>query len=161
MTISEQLKTELEKALSGDAWYGSPVYTIIDKVSFETAYEKPAGSVHNIAGIVMHMVSWTEEVIDRMNGMSAALPSSGNWPHPGTPDEEKWQNYVDDLKLVSVNLLGIIQDFPEEQWKELINDERGTKLVVTYEQMILGFIQHQVYHAGQIAILTRMIQTGH
>ena len=157
MTISEQLKTELEKVLSGAAWYGMPVYAIIEKVSFETAYEKPGGAAHNIAGIVLHMASWTEEVMDRMNGMNAQLPSSGDWPDPGAPDEQKWQNYVDNLKLVNVNLLGVIQNFPEEQWKELINDERGTKLVVTYEQLIWGYIQHQVYHAGQIAILNRII----
>ena len=161
MNTSTKLTTQLTQILSGDAWYGTPVYPIIEQVSFEAAFEKPPGSIHNIAEIVLHMLAWTEEVMDRMNGMTAGLPSSGDWPETGAPTEQKWQNYVDDLKLVSVNLLGVIQNFPEEQWKELINDERGTKLVVTYEQMIIGFIQHQVYHAGQIAILTRMIQTGH
>jgi hypothetical protein len=88
MTISEQLKLDLEKVLYGDPWYGSSVYSIIDQVSFEAAFEKPPGSVHNIAGIVLHMISWTEEVIDRMNGLTAQVPSSGDWPDPGTPDEQ-------------------------------------------------------------------------
>jgi uncharacterized damage-inducible protein DinB len=158
MTISEKLGLELEKTLSGDAWYGKPVYKIIEAVSFEAAYEKPAGSVHNIAAIVLHMISWTEEVMDRMNGMEAQRPSSGDWPEPGAPDEEKWQIYVSDLKLVNVNLLGVIQNFPEEQWKDLINDNREGKTVVSYEDLIIGFIQHQVYHAGQIALLTRITQ---
>jgi len=64
--------------------------------------------------VVLHMIAWTEEVIDRMNGQAAQMPFSGDWPDPGTPDEQKWQNYVSDLKLVNVNLLGIIQNFPEE-----------------------------------------------
>ncbi|HEY4324434.1 MAG TPA: DinB family protein [Mucilaginibacter sp.] len=157
MTISEELKQELEKVLSGAAWYGTPVYTIIEQVSFEAAYEKPAGSLHNIAEIVLHMVSWTEEVIDRMNEMQAQMPSSGDWPDPGKPDEQKWQNYVNDLKLVNVNLLGVIQNFPEEKWDDLINDDRGSEPVTTYKELINGFIQHQVYHAGQISILNRII----
>ena len=156
MTTSEELKQELETVLTGDPWYGTPIYSIIEKVSFEAAYEKPGGSVHNIAGIVLHMISWTEEVIDRMNGMAAQMPSSGNWPDPGTPDEQKWQTYVSDLKLVNVNLIGVIQDFPEERWSELINDIRASEPVTSYKGLITGFIQHQIYHAGQIALLTRI-----
>ena len=160
MTISEKLSKELEQVLSGDAWYGPPVYEILKNVSFETAYEKPGGSVHNIAGIVLHMLSWTEEVMDRMNGMTADVPSSGDWPNPGAPDEQKWQQYVNDLKLVNVNLVGVIQNFPEEQWNEPILDERNRELGtgVSYEQLVTGLIQHHVYHSGQIALLVRISQ---
>jgi uncharacterized damage-inducible protein DinB len=160
MTKSEQIKQNLEQVLWGEPWYGQPVYTIIDQVSFEAAYEKPPGSVHNIAGIVLHMLAWTEEVLDRLNGMAASIPSSGDWPDPGKPDEQKWQNYVNDLKLVNVNLLGAIQNFPEEKWDELINDTRESAPTTTYEHLIVGFIQHQIYHAGQIALLLRITQIG-
>ncbi len=159
MTLSEQLKLDLEKVLYGDPWYGSPVYDIIDQVSFESAFEKPGGSVHNIAGIVLHMISWTEEVIDRMNGQAAQLPSSGDWPDPGTPDEQKWQNYVNDLKLVNVNLLDIIQHFPEEDWNQPFLDDRNRELGtgVSFEELVKGLIQHHIYHSGQVALLNRIV----
>jgi len=158
MTISEQLKQDLEKVLYGDPWYGPNVYDIIGKVSFEAAFEKPPGSIHNIAGIVLHMISWTEEVMDRMNGMPAQMPSSGDWPDPGTPEEQKWQNYVNDLKLVNVNLLGLIQNFPEEEWTEPYKDERNRELGtgVSFEELVKGLIQHHIYHSGQIALLNRI-----
>ncbi|MDR6941574.1 DinB family protein [Mucilaginibacter pocheonensis] len=159
MSISVELSYQLEKVLSGDPWYGSPVYDIVDGISFETAYEKPPGSIHNIAEIVLHMIAWTEEVMDRMNGLTAGMPTSGDWPETGSPDEQKWQNYVNDLKLVNVNLVGIIQNFPPEQWSELINDERNRDLGtgVTYEELINGLIQHHIYHSAQIALLNRII----
>ena len=157
MTISEELKQNLETVLSGDAWYGTPIYTIIEQVSFEAAYEKPRGSVHNIAEIVLHMLAWTEEVLDRMNGMTAGLPSSGDWPETDKPDEQKWQTYVNDLKLVNVNLLSVIENFPEENWNDPINDARESESAICYKKLINGFIQHQVYHAGQIALLNRII----
>src|SRR6201991_2398905 len=128
MSISKELSHQLENILSGDPWYGSPVYTIIEGISFEAAYEKPPGSVHNVAEIVLHMIAWTEEVMDRMNGLPSGIPTSGDWPETGSPSEQKWQNYVEDLKLVNVNLIGIIQNFPEEQWNEPINDERSREL---------------------------------
>jgi uncharacterized damage-inducible protein DinB len=159
MTTSEKLQNELQRILSGDPWYGNNVYSIIEQVSFEAAFEKAPGAAHTIAEIVLHMLAWTEEVLDRLNGKSAGLPLSGDWPDTGSPDEEKWRNYVIDLKLVNVNLLGAIEHFPEEQWSESINDERNSELGtgVTYEEMVDGLIQHHVYHSGQIAILNRII----
>lgn len=159
MNISEKISKELEQVLSGDPWYGSSVYGILEKVSFETAYEKPGGSVHNIAGIVLHMLSWAEEVMDRLNGMAAQMPSSGDWPDPGMPDEQKWQQYVNDLKLVNVNLLGVIQNLFEEQWEEPILDERNpeTGTGVSNEELVRGLIQHFVYHSAQVALLIRII----
>jgi uncharacterized damage-inducible protein DinB len=159
MTTSEKLSTGLQTILSGDAWYGSPVYEIVENVTFEAAYEKPPGSIHNIAEIVLHMIAWTEEVMDRMNGLSAGIPTSGDWPDTGAPDEQKWQNYVDDLKLVNVNLTGVIQSFPQERWDEPIKDERNRELGtgVSYEELINGLIQHHIYHSGQIALLNRII----
>jgi uncharacterized damage-inducible protein DinB len=159
MTIAEKLQHELENILSGDPWYGSSVYDIIGQVSFEAAYEKSDRSVHTIAAIVLHMIAWTEEVMDRMNGQTASIPTSGDWPDTGTPDEQKWQNYVSDLKLVNVNLLKVMRDFPQEQWDELITDERNRELGtgVSYEELISGLIQHHIYHSGQIALLNRII----
>lgn len=159
MTTSEKLQNELRNVLSGDPWYGNNVYSIIEQVSFESSFEKPPGAAHCIAEIVLHMLSWTEEVLDRLNGKEPSLPLSGDWPETGSPDEEKWQNYVNDLKLVNVNLLAAIGNFPEKRWNEQVSGEREPSLGtgVTYEGLVNGFIQHHVYHAGQIAILNRII----
>jgi len=158
MNTADKLNQQLSNVLSGRPWYAPGVYSTIEKVSFEAAYEKPPGSIHNIAEIVLHMLAWTEEVMDRMNGMTAGVPTSGDWPQTGAPDEQKWQNYVDDLKLVNVNLQCIIQNFPDEQWNELVDDQRDNKKDVTYAGMIEGLIQHYIYHSGQIALLYRITQ---
>jgi uncharacterized damage-inducible protein DinB len=94
-----------------------------------------------------------------MNGKPAGVPFSGDWPEPGSPEEQRWQNYVDDLKLVNVNLIGVIQNFPQEQWDEPIKDERNREMGtgVSYEELINGLIQHHIYHSGQIALLNRII----
>ncbi|MET3502290.1 putative damage-inducible protein DinB [Mucilaginibacter sp. SG538B] len=153
MTTSQKLFNQLQSVLSGEPWYGPSVYSIVDAISFEAAYEKPAGSIHNIAGIILHMVGWTEEVMDRMNGMNAQLPVRGDWPEPGLPDEQKWKWIVEDLKLVNVNLAGFIQNFPEENWNKAV----GGKEAETYEYQVSGLIQHHIYHSAQIALLNRMI----
>ena len=157
MTTVELLTEKLNKVFSGQPWYGMPIYDIIDGVTFETAFEKPANTAHNIAEILLHMMSWTEETMDRLNEKPASEPVSGDWPATGSPTEEKWQIWKDDLKLLNVNLTKAIRDLPDEKWEHPIIDERSSAPVTTHTGLIEGFIEHQVYHAGQIALLTRII----
>jgi len=156
MNTGEKLIQEFEEILSGEPWYGDPIYKILDRVTFDSAYEKPIPTAHNVAEILLHMLSWTEEVMDRMNGMTASTPSSGDWPEPDAPDEQKWQLWIEDIKLVNVNLIKIMRDFPEEQWNDKIDDKRGGE-PTSYEALIHGFFHHQIYHAGQIALLVKMV----
>jgi uncharacterized damage-inducible protein DinB len=156
MTTSEKLTLELTKVLSGHPWYGPSIYEILDRVTFESAYER-VGHTHTIAELILHMVSWTEEVMDRLNEKPASLPVSGDWPHPGDPDENKWKMWIDDLKLVNVNLVKTMQDFPEDKWSEPMLREIDDEPAVTYEELVYGLIQHHVYHSGQIALLVRAI----
>jgi uncharacterized damage-inducible protein DinB len=155
-TISTKLQQELEKTLSGQPWYGSPVYAILEQVTFETAYEK-AGHAHTIAEIILHMLSWTEEVMDRLNEKPASLPLSGNWPATGDPDEQKWKLWIDDLKLVNVNLIKAVRDFPEEKWNDPIIDERDNAHITTYQELVYGLIQHHIYHSAQVAVLMKVV----
>lgn len=157
MKTAETLIQEFEKVYAGQPWYGPSIYEILDRVTFESAYEKPSPAAHNVAEIILHMLSWTEEVIDRLNGMTAGTPSSGDWPETGAPDEQKWKLWINDLKLANANLVRTINELPDEQWDQLIDDRRGNEPVTTHAGLVYGFIQHQIYHAGQIAILVKII----
>lgn len=157
MRTADKLQQEFEKIFSGEPWYGYPIYQVIESVTFETAFEKPQRATHNIAEILLHMLTWTQEVSSRMQGNAAGMPQGGNWPAAGELDEQKWQKWVNDLKLANLILIDIIQKFSDNNWDNLINDTRESEPITTYEGLIYGFIQHQVYHAGQIAILKRII----
>jgi uncharacterized damage-inducible protein DinB len=159
MSNSSKLQYQLQTILYGNAWYGTPIYTILDSVSFEAAYEKAPGASNSIAAIVLHMLAWTEEVTQRLQGGLAAIPVRGDWPDPGTPDEQKWKELVSYFKLANVELLKLVGDFHGEQWTDSTNDDRGryTGADASYEAMITGLMQHHVYHAGQIALLNKII----
>ncbi|MBK0379808.1 DinB family protein [Mucilaginibacter segetis] len=152
------LQPYLQQVLAGYPWYGTNVYDIIGSTTFEAAYEKPGGSVHNIAGILLHMLNWTIEVSERIQGKEAGMPEAQNWPDPGTPDEQKWQTLINDFKLANTRLAGIIQDMPADTWDKPINDTRDEPgAPASYAETINGLIQHHIYHAGQIALLNRII----
>jgi len=157
MTNSERLYNQLSTALYGHAWYGQPVYNIIDGLSVDSAYEKLLGTSHSIAAILMHMLSWTEEVISRMQGNVAAEPAGGDWPDVGESSEQGLQQLVSNFKLVNVELLQLISDFPEDKWCAPVNDPREiySGYESSYEALVVGLIEHHVYHVGQIVLINK------
>jgi uncharacterized damage-inducible protein DinB len=159
MDKSAKLQTQLETVLYGRPWYGTPIYTILESVSFEAAYEKPERASHSIAEILTHMLAWTEEAINRMQANPAGKPLRGDWLEAGTPDEQKWLQLISSFKLANVDLTQLISGFPEEEWTEVTNDDRGkySDYGATYEALITGLMQHHVYHTGQISLLNKMI----
>jgi len=158
MTNSERLYNQLSTALYGHAWYGEPVYNIIDGLSVESAYEKLPGASHSIAEILMHMLSWTEEVISRMQGNVAAEPAGSDWPDVGEPNEQVLRQMISNFKLVNVELLQMINDLPEDKWCTPVNDPRGkySGYEASYEALVVGLIEHHVYHAGQIVLINKL-----
>ncbi|OCX51286.1 hypothetical protein BEL04_14720 [Mucilaginibacter sp. PPCGB 2223] len=158
MTNSERLYNQLTTALYGHAWYGEPVYHIIDGLSFESAYETLPGASHSIAAILMHMLSWTQEVTSRMQGNIAAEPAPGDWPDVGQPGEQALQQLVSDFKLANVALLQLINDYPEDKWCTPVNDPRRiySGYEASYEALVVGLIEHHIYHAGQIVLINKL-----
>ncbi|RCH55042.1 hypothetical protein DJ568_11265 [Mucilaginibacter hurinus] len=158
MIKSEKLAAELRTVLSGNAWYGTPVYEMLDTIPFDIAYLRPPGGAHSIAEITMHMLNWTEEAISRMQGNKAGMPENGNWPNAGAADEQRWSKLLTRYKLINAEFGRVIQAFPDGNWDALTNDDRDEPSTGgNYEELVHGLIQHHVYHAGQIGIIKRML----
>lgn len=159
MTTAETLQNKLQTVLSGDAWYGPNIYDVLAQITFEAAYEKPPGSIHNIAEILLHMLGWTQEVTERMHDKVASDPDGGDWPDACSPDERRWQTLISDYKLANTILAGVILNFDEDKWQQPTNDYRynDTGEGTSYAELIEGIIQHHIYHSGQIALLNRIV----
>jgi uncharacterized damage-inducible protein DinB len=157
MTTASKLQQELENTFLGKPWFGTPIATLITQGSWLSAFTVPANALHSVAHLILHMTGWTEEVISRLQGNTAGDPIRGDWPEPGAASEQKWQQMVIDLDEANGNLIKAIQAFPDDKWGEKIDDQRGVfEPVPTYKELVYGLIQHQIYHAGQIAFLNRM-----
>src|SRR5687767_5850318 len=70
MSVTEteitRILDELNRAHSGDAWYGTPVTQILAGVDHGQAAARPFEGVHTIWEIVLHMTAWKNEVRRRL-----------------------------------------------------------------------------------------------
>jgi uncharacterized damage-inducible protein DinB len=148
---------QLEREHAGDPWHGSPISAILGGITWQQAAAKPIPGAHSIWEVVLHLTGWKNEVRRRLSGAPAGAPDHGDWPDVGEPSAERWAEAVENLHLAHRLLVSGVKEFPEPNLYIPTNDQRNRELGVgvTYYELLHGVVQHDVYHAGQIAILKK------
>jgi uncharacterized damage-inducible protein DinB len=157
MSEISRIIDQLQREHDGDPWHGSPLLSILDGVSAEQAVSRPLARSHSIWELVLHVTGWKNEVARRVKGAPAGEPPEGDWPPVGDPTPVRWQTALQRLTEAHRGLVAAIEALPESKLHEPTNDPRDRPLGsgVAYYVLLHGAVQHDVYHAGQIAILRK------
>lgn len=155
-TEVEHIIDQLERAFEGDAWHGQSLSEILTGITADQAATHPIPHVHSIWEIVLHVAAWQKAVRERLQGKPmVSLPDEVDWPTPGDTSEKAWFD--------AVELLRSEYEMLQEEalkWKERDLGETTEGQRFTVYQMLHGVVQHNVYHAGQIAILKKATTGG-
>jgi uncharacterized damage-inducible protein DinB len=148
---------ELTREYDGDPWHGSPLVEILKGVGAKQASARPLADAHSIWELVLHVTAWKNEVRRRLSGAPAGEPLEGDWPEPGEPTNERWSSALERLHHAHRDLLAAIETLPETRLQAPSNDPRDkvSGAGVPYYVLLHGAVQHDVYHAGQIALLKK------
>lgn len=148
MNVCKHLAAELERALEGGAWHGSSWRELLEETPFEVAAARPVAGAHTIAEIVHHSVTWQEVVRQRLLGEAPQVSDDENWPATAITDEDAWVALRAKLLATGRALGEAVAAFPVERLHEKRPGVDGT-----WFELILGQLQHMLYHAGQIPML--------
>ena len=156
---SSRLIDQFQRAHDGDPWHGSPLKDILKGVTAERAARKPANGAHSIWELVLHLTAWRNETARRATGAPAGEPAEGDYPPVGAPTPARWKAALADLDKSHANLVTAVRGMPDAQLLQPTNDPRDRELGlgVTHYELFHGIVQHDAYHAGQIAILKRIL----
>lgn len=157
MTEIDRIVDELEREHGGDPWHGNPLREILHGIDPGQAALRPLPKAHTIWETVLHIISWKNEVRRRVGGAPSGTPAEGDWPAPPLPTAEHWQETLDALEASHKALVAAVAGLTEAALFEPTSDprERATGLGVSYYVLLHGIAQHDVYHAGQIALLKK------
>ena len=154
-----RIADQISRAHGGDPWHGSPVKAILDGVTHEQAARRPPNGAHSIWELVLHMTGWRNEVARRATGEPAGEPAAGDWPAVGDPTAARWQAALAALDASHENLIAVVSRLSDERMLQPTNDPRNRELGtgVSYYELLHGIVQHDAYHAGQIAIVKKIV----
>jgi nicotinate-nucleotide pyrophosphorylase (carboxylating) len=153
MSEVSRILDQLRRAWDGDAWHGPPLAKILAGTTAVTAVTRPGAGAHSIAEIVLHLTTWHEVALRRLQGEEYEPPAGENWPEVTSLGEPAWQNVLFELRRSFENLCVALEDLEEEQ---LVGPAPGKDYSVYV--LLHGVVQHNLYHAGQIALLKKLAQ---
>jgi uncharacterized damage-inducible protein DinB len=142
---------ELHKqAFEGGAWHGPALLELVEEIHVDHAAAKPIAHAHSIWEIVLHIAAWQDAVLKRLNGEAVDLNGDQDWPPVNDNSEGAWDEAIERLKTGHQKLAQKIAALTEA---DLLNKVPGRDHTVY--TTVHGLIQHNLYHAGQIAILKK------
>lgn len=155
MTETERTLDQFERAFSGDAWYGDSLSEILENVTTEKALARPFPNALNIWELVLHL-TFTEEIMRRrIEGEAAKIVGAEDFPTVSETSEAAWENTLEELKTSHEKLVKTIKNLNDAQLDETVKGYDHSKYFLLH-----GLIQHLVYHAGQIALIKKMLADG-
>ena len=152
MTEIERIVEEYDRVMHGSAWHGDPIWQILDSVSAECAAHRPIAGAHTIWEIVLHMTFWEGVGARRLAGQRAGLDEALNFPAPPAATEANWQKARDAFRASNQEFREALAKLDAARLDEL--SAAGKR---NFYEEAHGVIQHNVYHAGQIALLKKSL----
>ncbi len=153
MSESARIADQLRRAFAGDAWHGDSLLQILDGVTAAQASARRIAHAHTIWELVLHIAAWDSAVRRRLGGEAVELSDEQNFPPARDTSETAWRKAVEHARRVHEDLVRAVEQFPEPRLGERVPGKQGAHH--TYYYMLHGVVQHELYHAGQIALLKK------
>ncbi len=144
MRRTEFLIDQLERSFNGNPWHGPSLHGLINGIREEEAKAHPLPHRHSIFELLTHIATWIDVVARRISGEAVDGAAVKEGCDPATP----WPEIVAQLDRAHGRLCDSIRRLDDAALGQSIAGARRT-----IESEILGALQHNDYHAGQIAIL--------
>lgn len=158
MTEVERILDQFRRAFDGDAWHGPSVLSLLSGVSAAQAAARPVPSAHSIWELVLHITAWERACRRRLGGDPAQLTDQEDWPAVSDASEKAWEDARRELISVHGELLEAIAALDESRLDQPITLDPATASSSVY-LTLHGVVQHDLYHAGQIAILKKALES--
>ncbi|TAE55967.1 MAG: DinB family protein [Bacteroidetes bacterium] len=150
-----RISETLHESIFGEPWYGTSLFDLLEGVSADDAAAHPLPGRHSIWELVLHITAWRKFVIEKLRGNEAfdlRYDTPEEWPAVGDTSAESWDEALGSLSDSQLQLEAELAGFQEARLTEPVG---GREYDLGY--LLYGILQHDVYHAGQVALLKRVV----
>ncbi len=147
MTEIERIADQLHRSYYGNAWHGPALEELLKDVAADRAARRAVPDGHTIGEIVLHISAWEIAAAAALSGTPMpAVPWEGDWPKPG----KNWEDARAQLKRATDDLESAVRKLSDARLPETVP---GRQYSIYF--LLHGIVQHNLYHAGQIALLKK------
>jgi uncharacterized damage-inducible protein DinB len=150
MSEGARIADQLRRAFYGSAWHGPALLELLEDVDAATAAAKPVADVHSIWELVMHISVWDDAALRRLDGNKWQPTGLKNFPPVTKPTAAAWRKAVAATKSTHDTLVKTVANLSDARLGDRVPGKR-----YDFYHLLQGIAQHELYHAGQIAILKK------
>jgi uncharacterized damage-inducible protein DinB len=143
---------QMDRAFSGDAWHGPSLMALLEGVSPADAAKRPVAAAHSIWELMNHIAAWNRIVERRLRDETVKVTPEMDWPMVPIASDVTWKRALDNLRESRAVLRKTVEGLTDAQL-----DEHPPGLPDSRYILLHGLVQHDLYHAGQIALLRRAL----
>ena len=154
MSEMDRIRDQLKRGFEGEAWHGPSVRETLADVDARVAATRPLAEAHTIWELVRHLTTWEAAVATRVRGGKLDVTPELDWPPVRDTSEEAWAAALAALESGHAALAREMEGVPDSRLDEPIGPR--TSLYT----LLHGIVQHDLYHAGQIALLKKAVAPG-
>jgi uncharacterized damage-inducible protein DinB len=152
----DRIRDQFRRAFDGDAWHGPAVLALLEGVTAQQAVAHPIPGAHSIWQLTLHIAAWERAILRRLQGDPAQLSDEEDWRPINDTSDQAWENTKKYLIDTHRELLDEIAKLDESRLNEPIITNASTPFSTVYVTLH-GGVQHDLYHAGQIAIVKKAL----
>jgi uncharacterized damage-inducible protein DinB len=150
----ERIVDQMERAHVGDPWTDVPLVSLLEDLTHEEAAAKPIPGSHSIWEIVLHLGTAQELIVDLVRGTSRPYEPGDEWPPVGEPTKEAWDAARARFREGEAEVRSVVAEGVLPEQLDAPFREGGTP---AYNNLH-GYVQHAIYHGGQISVLRRLLR---
>ena len=146
--------SSLHSVVEGEPWFGKPVMTLLHEVDPNIVYKKPNENSHSLIELLYHMINWAEFSLKRIEGEEdedIAQFEKTDWRVIDS-NGHTWEKAVAHFKVTNDLIIEALQSKDDDFLVEKVDYRE-----YNFRFLLNGLIQHNIYHAGQIAYVRKLL----
>jgi len=147
----------LSETFEGEPWYGESVMRKLENVPYVIGYQSCNPESHSVAQIIGHLIAWKNYAVEKLRlneDANIEIDSNDDWPEIEVHSQEEWE----ELKRQLVAAQSKIYELINERENDSFLDEMVSGKDYTYEHLLIGVLQHDIYHIGQIGLIESQLK---
>ena len=153
MQETERMEKLLKRVYDGEPWHGPSVKDMLTGITPEMAAATPIPGAHSIWEIVLHMTCWKKVVNQRLFALLLVEPKpEENWPIVPEINKSTWNRSLLEMDYAQRKLCESLLGLSDSRLGDRVPGKKYNNYF-----MLHGLIQHDLYHAGQMALMKKMV----
>ncbi len=151
---SETILQKMKEVQVGKPWYGTSVEELLCRVDPNFAFERSPKMPYSIASLLAHMIYWKKYASDVLEDNKAERDQQASFSTTsfGKPGPETWFEMIHIFKELNAKITKWLDENMIDPYEEV----KGTRY--NLRALLEGITEHDIYHVGQIALLTKYFQ---